>query len=61
VITLTLLAIGLACPGAGTWSLDHALAWFQLPGWWGLGIVLMAGAGGAAGLLVCYRRSATEA
>jgi putative oxidoreductase len=56
VMTLTLAAIGIAGAGAGGWSLDHAAGLFQPPGWLGLGIALIAGAGGAAGLLaVCWR------
>jgi putative oxidoreductase len=56
VMTLTLAAIGLAGVGAGQWSLDHALGWFDPPGWIGLGIALVAGIGGAAGLLVTFWR-----
>jgi putative oxidoreductase len=56
VMTLTLAAIGLAGVGAGEWSLDHALGWFEPPGWVGLGVALGAGVGGALGLLaVCWR------
>ena len=56
VMTLTLAAIGLAGIGPGGWSLDHALAWFSPPGWLGLGIAVIGGAGSAAGLLaICWR------
>jgi putative oxidoreductase len=48
--------VGLSGIGAGEWSLDHALGWFQPPGWWGLGIALVAGFGGALGLLVMFWR-----
>jgi putative oxidoreductase len=62
VMTLTLAAIGLAGVGAGEWSVDNALGWFQPPGWLGLGTALVVGAGGAAGLLVtCWRPAAVKA
>ena len=56
VMTLTLAAIGLAGIGPGQWSLDHALGWFDPPGWIGLGVALAAGLGGGAGLLAFYWR-----
>ena len=56
VMTLTLAAIGLAGVGAGEWSLDHALGWFEPPGWWALGIALVGGIGGALGLLAVFWR-----
>src|SRR5436190_4815125 len=56
VMTLTLVAIGLAGVGPGRWSLDHAFGWFDPPGWLGLGIALVAGIGGAAGLLITFWR-----
>jgi putative oxidoreductase len=60
VMTLTVAAVGLAGIGAGAWSLDHALGWFDPPGWLGLGIAAVAGFGGAAGLLVtCWRPART--
>lgn len=56
VLTLTLVAFGLSGLGSGPWSLDHALRWFEPPGWWGLGIAAVAGVGGAAALLAaCWR------
>jgi putative oxidoreductase len=56
VMMLTLAAVGLAGVGAGQWSLDHALGWFDPPGWTGLGIALVAGLGGALTLLgLCWR------
>lgn len=58
VMTLTLTAIGLAGIGAGDWSLDHQFGWFGAPGWWALGIALVAGLGGALGLLVVFWRPA---
>lgn len=56
VMTLTLAAVGLAGVGSGQWSVDHALGWFDPPGWIGLGIALVAGLGGAFGLLALYWR-----
>jgi putative oxidoreductase len=56
VMTLTFAGVGFSGVGAGEWSLDRVLHWFQPPGWWGLGIAVVAGFGGAAGLLVtCWR------
>jgi putative oxidoreductase len=56
VMTLTLVAAGLAGLGAGGFSLDRALGWFQPPGWWGPGAVALLGAGGAGILLLaCWR------
>jgi putative oxidoreductase len=59
VMTLTLAAIGLSGTGSGQWSLDHALGWFDPPGWLGLGIALIAGLGGAAALLAVFWRPAS--
>jgi putative oxidoreductase len=56
VMVLTLTAIGLAGIGAGQWSLDHAFGWFEPPGWWGFGIGVVAGMGGALSLLVVFWR-----
>jgi putative oxidoreductase len=56
VMTLTVAAVGLAGVGPGEWSIDHAAGWFEPPGWWGLGLALVAGFGGAAGLLVTFWR-----
>jgi putative oxidoreductase len=56
VMTLTLAAVGLAGAGPGQWSFDHALSWFDPPGWIGLGIALAGGLGGAAALLALYWR-----
>ena len=62
VMTLTFAAIGLAGVGAGRWSVDHALGWFDPPGALGLGLALVIGLGGAAGLLaVFWRRPASAA
>jgi putative oxidoreductase len=56
VMTLTFAAVGLAGIGAGKYSLDHALDWFTPPGWTGFLIAVIAGFGGAAGLLVTFWR-----
>lgn len=58
VMMLTLAAVGLSGTGPGQWSADHALGWFDPPGWLGLGIALIAGLGGAAGLLATHWRPA---
>lgn len=62
VLTLTVVAFCLAMLGAGDWSLDHALDdsidLEDLAGWTGLGIALVAGAGGAAALLAVFWRPA---
>jgi putative oxidoreductase len=56
VMTLTLVGVGVACIGAGRYSLDHALGWFTPPGWLGVGVVAVLGVGGAAALLgLCWR------
>jgi putative oxidoreductase len=52
--------VGLAGIGPGEWSLDHQLGWFDPPGWAGLGIALIAGLGGAAGLLTTFWRPGTK-
>ena len=56
VMTLTFAGVALGGVGAGQWSLDHALGWFDPPGWVGLLIVLVAGVGGAATLLGTFWR-----
>jgi putative oxidoreductase len=56
VMTLTFAAIALAGVGAGSWSLDGALGWFEPPGWVGLAVALIAGFGCAAGLLAVFWR-----
>src|SRR4051812_44461283 len=56
VMTLTFVAVGLAGVGSGRWSVDHALGWFDPPGWWGLGLAAIAGFGGGAALLVTFWR-----
>ena len=61
VLTLTLMSSGLAGIGAGEWSVDNALGWWQPGGWWGLGIAVIAGAGGAAALLIMAWRPPARA
>jgi len=56
VMTLMFCGVMLGGLGAGGWSLDRAIHWFQPPGWIGLGIAVIVGAGGALILLVaCWR------
>jgi putative oxidoreductase len=62
VLTLILMAVGLAGIGAGEWSLDNAFGLWDdpIPGWWGLGIAAV-GAVGGAGLLVMFWRPPAKA
>jgi len=56
VLTLIVAAVGLSGIGAGAWSLDHAFGWFATSTWWGIGIALALGVGGATCLLaMCWR------
>jgi hypothetical protein len=51
------MAIGLAgLGGGGEWSVDNAPDWWQPGGWRGLGIAMIAGGGGAVGLLLTFCR-----
>ena len=62
VMTLTLVGFATAILGAGEWSLDHALEIDDdLFGTTGLVIVLVAGVGGALGLLVGFWRPPAKA
>ena len=56
VMTLTFLGLGVAGLGAGEWSLDHAVGIFEHPSMTGFLIGLVAGGGGAAGLLAVFWR-----
>ncbi len=56
VMTLTFAGAAAGMLGAGKWSLDHAADIFDPPGWEGFWIVLVAGFGGAAGLLATFWR-----
>ncbi len=60
VMTLTLVAAGVAGTGAGRLSVDHALGWFAPPGWVGLLVGVLAGAGGAIALLGIFWRPGAE-
>jgi putative oxidoreductase len=60
VMTLILMSVGLAGLGAGEWSIDGALDWWQPGGWWGLAIAVLAGGGGAAVLLGTAWRPASR-
>jgi putative oxidoreductase len=50
VLMIALASCALGALGAGGWSIDHAVG-FGVPGWAGLAIAALAGAGGAALLL----------
>jgi putative oxidoreductase len=58
VMVLTVSGFVLAMLGPGEWSLDHAIGFNSLLGWWGLLIAVIGGVGGAAGLLVGFWRPA---
>ena len=51
VLMITLAACAIGALGGGGWSLDYA-AGFSVPGWAGLAIAALAGAGGAVLILV---------
>ncbi|HEV3280838.1 MAG TPA: DoxX family protein [Acidimicrobiales bacterium] len=61
VMTLTMTGVVIAMLGPGRWSIDDAAGLLGLAGWTGLWIVLGAGAGGAALLLVGFWRPAPKA
>ena len=54
-MTLTFAGAAAGLP-SGKWSVDHAADIFDPPGWEGFWIVLVAGFGGAAGLLATFWR-----
>ncbi|MBN9621326.1 MAG: DoxX family protein, partial [Actinobacteria bacterium] len=58
VFVLTAVATGLGGVGAGGWSIDRALGWFDPAGWLGLALVAVLGYGGAAALLLVFWRPA---
>jgi putative oxidoreductase len=61
VMTLTFCGLVLAVLGPGEWSLDEALDIYDdLDGATGLAIAVVAGAGGAAGLLASFWRPAPK-
>lgn len=56
VLILTTCGLLAGGVGAGEWSLDHVLDVFSPPGWSGVAVTVVAGFGGAAGLLAtCWR------
>ncbi|WAX58485.1 DoxX family protein [Jatrophihabitans cynanchi] len=56
VLTLMIAAAALGGIGAGRWSLDHTIGWFEPAGWPGFTLAVVAGLGGAAVLLAaCWR------
>jgi putative oxidoreductase len=56
VLTLILVALALSGTGAGGWSVDGAIGWFDVPGWQGPVVAGVAGFGGAAALLAMFWR-----
>jgi putative oxidoreductase len=54
VLTLTLCGVALAGTGGGRISLDRAIGIFVPPGWLAFALCLIAGFGGAAGLLITF-------
>jgi len=57
VMTLTFVGVGIGALGAGEWSLDHAIGLYEdLQGLPGLLISVLAGGGGALGLLAAFWR-----
>ena len=60
VMTLIAAGFALAVVGAGGWSVDHALDIFDPPADDGLWIALLAGFGGAFGLLAAFWRPEKE-
>lgn len=61
VLTLILVAVGVAGVGPGRWSVDHVVGWFDPPGWLGFLVASAAGFGGAALLLMTFWRPASRA
>jgi putative oxidoreductase len=55
VLTLAVVAVGLAVIGAGAWSLDAAIGWDVSGLWWGVGALLVALVG-ATDVLTIGRR-----
>jgi putative oxidoreductase len=56
VLTLTFCGVALGGAGAGRISLDNAFGIFTPPSWLAFGLAMVAGFGGAAGLLVTFWR-----
>lgn len=59
VMMLTMVGLGVSALGAGGWSVDSILGWWQPGGWWGLGLAALGGGGGAALLLLAFWRPRT--
>ena len=59
VLMITLASCAIGALGAGGWSVDHVVG-FGVPGWPGLAITVLAGAGGAALLLVTSWRPGSD-
>ncbi len=60
VMTLTVLGLALAALGPGEWSVDdRSESLRDLSGWTGFWIAVIAGGGGAAGLLAVFWRPTT--
>jgi putative oxidoreductase len=55
VMTLLLSGVALGGVGAGHWSVDRAIGWFQPAGWSGLGFAAAGAVGAVVLLLVCWR------
>jgi putative oxidoreductase len=61
VMIIGVAAFAVACIGAGTASIDHAVG-LDVEGWWGAGIAGIGGVGAAALVLaLCYRPAPTRA
>lgn len=56
VLTIIVVAFGIGCVGAGSWSLDHRLGWFASHPKLNLLLTVAPGVLGAAGLLATFWR-----
>jgi putative oxidoreductase len=55
VMNLFLVSLAIGALGAGEWSIDDAID-FQPSGWWGFGLAVLVGVGGALSLLAFFWR-----
>lgn len=55
LMNLVAACVAIACVGPGGWSLDNGVN-FEPHGWWGLGIAMLIGVGGALALLAVFWR-----